>query len=300
MTRWAAIAVLAFLSCEAAQAGESVRIENASHPTRCAEEDNVYVKFFGTGITRLTIEARHPAYLARLREDNKDADLTDCAPGHDPGFSAEPKDVVLYDGPEYRLLGHSYASFWRPAAVPFRVGATTTAALHLVQLFRKREGEAIEVLVLYPPDGYWRAKPLPPKGHAETAYGSSFLVGPVEKERRPFVALTSIEFVPADTSFRLSFRSGEGSLRVVEASPEATRLEVTLPATADARLFAALRSMFVTPDKADTAEVRLPQASPISVLDFTSAQTSTVTFARSRPGHHNMSAPDMSFTDFGR
>jgi hypothetical protein len=55
MTRWAAIAMLAFLSCEAAQAGESVRIENASHPTRCAEEDNVYVKFFGAGIRRLTI-----------------------------------------------------------------------------------------------------------------------------------------------------------------------------------------------------------------------------------------------------
>lgn len=294
------LALLLALAAGEARAGESVRVENASHRTRCAEEDNVYVKLLGAGIRHLTIEARHPAYLARLTEDNKDADFSDCTPGHDPSFAAEPKDVVLYDGPEYRLMGHSFAGFWRKAEVPFRVGAATTPALHLVQLFRKLEGEAVEVLVVYPPDGYWRAKPLPPKGHAETAYGSSFLVGPIEEERRPFVVLTAIEFVPAEASFRLSFRDGAGSLRVAEASRERTRIEVTLPPGAANRPFAALRSMFVSTEKADTAEAVLPDASPIPVLGFTAAETRAVTFARSQPGHHNKSAPDITFGDFGR
>ncbi len=281
-------------------AAESVRVENASHRTRCAEEDNIYVKLLGDGIRHLTIEARHPAYLAGLIEDSKEADFTDCPPTHDPSFAAEPTDIVLYDGPDYRLLGHTFASFWRPASVPFRIGAATTPALHLVQLFRKLEGEAIEVLVVYPPDGYWRAKPLPPQGHGETAYGSSFLVGPIEEERRPFVALKAIEFVPEEASFRLFFKDGEGSLRVVEASRKATRVEVTLPHAAASRPFAALRSMFVSRGKADTAEVILPNAAPVPILDFTATDAPSITFARAKPGHHNKSAPDMSFVEFGR
>ena len=34
--------------------------------------------------------------------------------------------------------------------------------------------------MLYPQDGYWRARPLPPVNLKWSAYGSSFLVGPVE------------------------------------------------------------------------------------------------------------------------
>ena len=35
-------------------------------------------------------------------------------------------------------------------------------------------------MVFYPPDGYWRIRPLPFADMRWTAYGSSFLVGPVE------------------------------------------------------------------------------------------------------------------------
>src|SRR5579863_1355123 len=71
MIRGIVTLLLAGLAAEAASASEAVRVENASRPTRCAEEDNVYVKFLGSGITHFTIEARHPAYLAALGEDNK-------------------------------------------------------------------------------------------------------------------------------------------------------------------------------------------------------------------------------------
>jgi hypothetical protein len=44
-----------------AQAEAPVEIINASTPTRCAEEDNVYIKLQGERVRRFRIEARHPS-----------------------------------------------------------------------------------------------------------------------------------------------------------------------------------------------------------------------------------------------
>ena len=59
--------------------------------------------------------------------------------------------------------------------------------------------------MVYPADGYWRVKPLPPPSLTDTAYGSSFLFGPIEEGTRPFVAIRSIAFEPATMTFRLVF-----------------------------------------------------------------------------------------------
>ncbi len=304
MRRLAAFGILVAITAWAARAGEVVRVEKASAPTRCAEDDNVYIKFVGVGITGLTVEATHPAYLAELRDDTNAPDFADCEMGHDPSYLAEPRDLVLYDGPDYALVGHTFASFWRPGVVDFMVGGVTARALHEVQLFRKIAGQRIEILDVYPPDGYWKAKPLPPPGFAETQFGSSFLVGPIVEDRRPFVVLTAIEFVPSELAFRLAFKEGMGVLRVAEASPERTRLEVALPPAAGPAPFAAIRSMFVTPDKADTALMVLSRGSdnPIiqPVMEFTSGDAQAVRFERSVPAHHNTSAPDLSFGNFSR
>ena len=305
MRRLAVFGILVAITAWAARAGEVVRVENASRPARCAEEDNVYVKFVGAGITGLTVEARHPAYLAELRDDTKAADFADCEMGpDDPGYPAEPRDLVLYDGSDYELDGHTFESFWRPGIVDFKVGSVTTRALHMVQLFRKIAGQRIGILVVYPQDGYWRVKPLPPPGFAETQFGSSFLVGPIAEQSRPFVALTAIEFVPSELAFHLTFKEGMGVLRVAEASPERTRLEVALPPAAGAAPFAAIRSMFVTPDRADTALTVLSWGShnPIihPVMEFTSSDAQAVIFERTVPSHHNNSAPDLSFGNFSR
>jgi hypothetical protein len=284
------------------RADEAVILENATKATRCAEEDNVYVKFIGAGITHFTVEAHHPAYVASMGVDNKAPDFSDCDMSQNPSFTFEPKRVMLYEGMGYTLIGYTFSTFWRPDIVAFRVGDTVTKGLHLVQLFRSFEGRRIEILVVYPADGYWRLKPLPLPGQPETAYGSSFLVGPVKEQGRPIVEISMLEFFPETVSFAMSFESGEGRLQVTEASSERTRLEIAVPSTDKRSAFAALRSMFVSPVMADTAEIILtdrdgrPRTFPI--LDAVSTEARSAIFARSIPSRHNTSAPDLRIGDF--
>ena len=67
---------------------------------------------------------------------------------------------------------------------------------------------AEEVLVLYPQDGYWRPRPMTPPSMAHTAYGSSFLVGPVEVEGRPIVNIKEVAFDPKTRTFTPQIRAG--------------------------------------------------------------------------------------------
>ena len=284
-----------------ASAVSIAHIENATTPTRCAESDNVYVKFSGAEVRHFTIEATHPAYLQRIEKDESAPDFTNCNQTHDSSFKFEPLDIVLFQDDEYRLVGHRYPTFWRPETVGFRVGDTITSGLHLVQLLRKTGGRWIELLVLYPSDGYWRMKPLTPDGMTETLYGSSFLIGPIVEDGRPYVPLSSVQFDRPTLSFKLAFRTGEGMLKVVETSVAHTVVSVDLPA-AGTSPWAALRSMFVYPTKSDTAFVTVwPMGRPSSIdriLDFKQADALSVSFGRPFPSHHNTSAPDMLFGGF--
>lgn len=284
--------------------GEAVRVENATEASRCAEDDNVYVKFIGARITHFTVEARHPTYIAAVVKDSTAPDFTACDQSHDPSYSFTPLDLTLFEDADYKLIGRRFSRFWRPGGVGFRVFDQVWKDLHLVQLIRKLPDRNVEILVVYPLDGYWRMKPLPPAGVADTAYGSSFLVGPIQEQGRPYVALSSIEFVPSSLSFRLSFKTGEGVLRIAEASSDRTRVDVSLPPSTSPIVFAALRSMFVSRDLSDTAEATLDLgAGPsrhFSILDFPAMDVTAVTFGRSVPSRHNTSAPDLSFGDFAR
>lgn len=293
--------LVATLAMPVAGTAETVRVDNDSHPTRCAEEDNVYVKFEGRGIRRFSIEAIHPVYAASIASDNSAADFAGCTPWHDRLYRFAPKDVTLYEDADYALVGHTFANFWRPESVDVRVGSNVTPGLHLVQLIRKLGERRIEILVVYPSDGYWRAKPLPPAGVPDTAYGSSFLIGPVEEDGRPFVRIQRLAFDPARLEFRLELTSGEGRLRVVQATPIGTKLEVELPPSDGKSPFAALRSMFVSTDKADASEIVIgPRQPVVPILDFKSGEASEALFARSTPSRHNTSAPDLRFGDFER
>ena len=155
--------------------------------------------------------------------------------------------------------------------------------------------------MVYPADGYWRVKPLPPKTLSDTAYGSSFLFGPVEEDTRPYVAIRSISFEPATLTFRLSFRGGaSGVLTVAETTPASTKLAVSLdPPVAAGQPFAALRSMFVTPAQADVAVAAWPgekRAAPI--LEFNRVNAPSARFGRIKQSRHNLSAPDLVFDEF--
>src|SRR5579864_8728542 len=139
----ASLLLLAVLHALPAWAGDAVHVENGSRPTRCAEEDNVFFKFEGAGIRRFSIEARPPAYA--ISDDIAAPNFADCDQSHDPSYPFVPKDVLLWQDADWMLVGHTYASFWRPESVDFRVGHSVTRGLHLVQLIRKIGGRRVEV-----------------------------------------------------------------------------------------------------------------------------------------------------------
>jgi len=296
---------------------------NASRPTLCAEEDNVYVKLTGPDISAFRIRAEHPPYLADITTDLTAPDFTSCDMSNDPSFAFEPRTTILYQDESIRLVGHRFGSFWRPEVVNFKIGTRSEPGLHLVQLLRRgiapgvkangqrvsesggTGGNELEILVVYPADGYWRAKPLPPVFLDDTAYGSSFLIGPIAENGRPYVAIREIEFEPGTQTFRLHFRNGSrGTLTVIEATRSGIDLSVTLdsPLPAD-RPFAALRSMFVTTRQADVAVAVWPQTPPeqsaqAPIMDVKQIRAPAARFGRIEPSSHNLSAPDMVFDRF--
>jgi hypothetical protein len=283
----------------------AVEVVNASVPTLCAETDNIYLKFLSATARAFTIEAEHPAYAGTIVADRSAADFRNCDASSDPVYRTEPRRVTLYETNELQLVGHTYPSFWRPASVPVRVGARVENGLHLLQLYTHYKERSEEVLVFYPADGYWRARPLPPVNLSYSAYGSSFLIGPIETAPRPFVDIKDIVFDPATRTFRLAFaRGGEATLRLDMVDQEHISLDVQFDAPIGAaRPFAALRSMFVTETNADVGRVawRAPGAAAYRetpIMAFERADALEFWAGRRLPSRHNMSAPDMAFRGF--
>lgn len=317
--RWAGglAALLALGGCAARSGAPSAaEVVNASRPTACAEEDNVYVTLHGKGLRSLRIEARQPRYIGALTRDSSAPDFSGCnfdGSSHptDPRFTFTPKRVVLWEDAKWRLVGLTQASFWRAADVDVVVADKVEKQVHLLQLFLKDaaapEDGAHELLVVYPPDGYWRAKPMPAPPHDRNAYGTSFLVGPIEEAGRPVVQLRRVAFVPERLTFHLTYRDGtHGQLQVAEASPAKLALDYTHDRPfVETRPFAAIRSMFVATDNADAAEVRWqPLGQDTARTDalptFARGQALEVCFGRSVISRHNASAPDLWFGRFAR
>jgi hypothetical protein len=282
----------------------AVAVDNASTPTLCAETDNVYLKLMSEAVRRFTIEAVHPAYAGTIVADRTAPDFRHCDMSGDPVHYAEPRRVTLFETADLQLVGHTFPSFWREGTVPVRVGDHVESGLHLLQLYTKFRERTEEVLVLYPPDGYWRARPLPPEHLSYSAYGSSFLVGPVETTGRPFVDIRDIGFDPATRTFRLAFaRGGEATLRLDAVDREHIILDVTFNRAVQAQPFAALRSMFVTETEADVA--RAAWLAPggkawmdAPIMAFGHADVMELWAGRRLPSRHNTSAPDMIFRAF--
>ena len=157
--------------------------------------------------------------------------------------------------------------------------------------------------MLYPPDGYWRARPLPGAPALER-YGSSFLIGPEETVGRPLVHINDIAFDPATRTFHLNFaRGGAATLRLDALDQDRIALDVTLDAPISGRPFASLRSMFVTEVNADVAQVGWRSKGSQSwrqepVMTFRRADAVELWAGRTLPSRHNLSAPDMVFRDF--
>lgn len=299
------IACLMLGACASPPRVEPVAVQfvNASRATRCAEEDNVYVRIVGGSVSRFGLRAEHPPYIGQVREDSTAPDFTHCDMSGDPSYAFEPRTVVLHDQGDVKLVGHTFPTFWRPARVEVRVHDRSETGLHLLQLIRRGGFGELEQLVVYPSDGYWRLKPMPPDTLPNTAYGSSFLFGPIEEDGRPFVDLRLIEFDPASLRFRVTFADGRvGTLRVVETSRTASALDLRItPPLPDGRAFAALRSMFVSNANADVSLAqwtRDGQSQRRGVLDFEAFDAASARFGRQSPSLHNLTAPDFVFGPF--
>lgn len=310
MRRWRETAVASAMLLAAlgpARAADALAVEaiNASEPTLCAEKDNVYLKLQSNEVRRFTIEAAHPAYVGTIVTDRWAPDFTSCDMSSDPSFKFEKRRLTIYETEEWQLVGLTFPSFWRPNQVPVRVGNRTETGFHLLQVWTRYQERAEEVLVIYPADGYWRARPLPPQNLRWSAYGSSFLIGPVEVEGRPFVDIKDIAFDPATRTFTLNFaRGGSATLRLDKLDQERIVLDVSLsPSIAADRPFAALRSMFVSEGNSDVAWVGwrgkgAQSWSQAPVMSFTKASAAELWAGRLAPSKHNTSAPDMVFRNF--
>jgi hypothetical protein len=295
-------------SRELPRAGLAVRVTNRSQPILCAEKDNVSILFQSAEVRRFTIEAVHPNYINMLQRDNWEADWTSCDMSGDPSVPAQPRVAKFYDADGISLVGYTYPTFWRKNAVPFRVGDRVEPGLHMVQLWITTHGRPYELMVVYPPDGYWRAHPLAPPQLSWSAYGSSFIVGPIEEEAgRPVVKFKDLAFDPKTKTFTMHYEDGStGSLKVASADENRSVLEIEFDkAVGGRRAFAALRSMYVTESNADAARIALREPTgkrwrEENVMAFGKADASDVWIGRLIPSHHNTSAPDMVFHRFER
>jgi hypothetical protein len=303
------LAVLALATGPTRAEPISVDLHNKSYVTKCAEEDNVYYTLTSPKVARFTVTAETPAYVDTIVRDRRAPDFSGCSFGHSGGADGAshytPPTAVLWEDDEYVLKGVVYPDFWRPTVVPVTVGKLTQNFLHLVQLWRKTPAGPIEFLVFYPQDGYWRLKALPPLRMREVAYGSSFLFGPVEESTRPFVAYKTVAFDPEKLAFTIEFaKGGKAEVALKEIATGRASVEVAFAGVDTASLpFAALRSMYVAPGNADTAETVVratPGATATStvVVDWKDGKAADVAFRRSVPSTHNTSAPDVGFGDF--
>jgi hypothetical protein len=299
MKRLALTALLLSLSWSALAEPIAVSIANRSHPTLCAEDDNVQLDVSGAA-KRFTLEAKHPAAIGTIVVDSTAPDFTDCITKDEPPQpGSERLRVILHEDAHSILVGYRVTGFWRRAEVPLAVGTHVTHQLQLVQLFIKTPKGPYEYLVLYPLDGYWRARPLPPARLEQVAYGTSFLVGPVDQKERPFVALKTIRYEPNERRFLLDFeRGGSASVTVAEPTEQGTKIDVSLSHVVKGKPFLTFRSMYVTESNADSARVEWkPKAAKgwreAPIMMFKGAEATQMRLGRVVPSRHNTSAPDM-------
>jgi hypothetical protein len=210
MRRVSVIAALALLASAAFAADDvAVDVQNASEPTLCAEKDNVYLKLASSEVRQFKIESVHPNYIGTIVVDRSAFDLHNCPDlAAAPFITEKPRRITIFENAEWQLIGHTIPNFWRKTIVPVRVGDKVETGVQLLQLWTRTQDRAEEVLVLYPQDGYWRARPLPPVNLKWSAYGSSFLVGPIEMQERPIVDIKEVVFDPTTRTFRLQFTRG--------------------------------------------------------------------------------------------
>lgn len=284
-----------------------VKVENKSERVLCAEKDNVTLTFAAPKLRRFRIEAAHPAYINSVSADSFEPDWTACEFKSEALAPARPPQrTTIYEDIELWIVAHRYKSFWRNAGARVVIGDKVHEGIHLLQVWVIRPMGGEEVMVLYPQDGYWRMRPKAPSGRAPTAFGSSFLIGPIgEDQGRPVVDIAEVDFDPGARTFTLMFKDGNrAQVALGPLDEQRHRLDVTFAKPVAVGPFAALRSMYVTRFNNDVADIGIVERgetawSESPVMEFKGAEAATEIWAgRNTPSRHNTSSPDMILTDF--
>lgn len=286
--------------------GLAVDVKNESEAVLCAEKDNVALSFTNDKVKSFRIEAAHPVYLNAGMRDNWEADWTACDMSADPVYAAPipPRKTTIYEETELWVVGYTFGTFWRPATATVKIGDRVEKGLHLIQVWMLRNDGAEEVLVLYPQDGYWRPRPMAPKPLRNTAYGSSFLVGPIEVEGRPIVKIDEVVFDPKSRTFTLNFtKGGKGTLQIVSVDTNRLAIDVSLENAVSNAPFAMLRSMYVTEFNNDVARIAVRETGAKgwredNIMKFDKATATDIWMGRLSPSQHNTSSPDLVFNSF--
>jgi hypothetical protein len=303
----------------------SVSVINASVETKCAEEDNVYIKLQSPDVTKFTFDAVQPIYASKVRFNRRAPDFTNCTfgplvdakkvkeqvktPVAPPPF--KPASQALYEDADIIINGIRYPDFWRKTPVPLTVDGKLQENWHLLQVFTKRSklrGKPFEYLVLYPQDGYWRSRMMPVKGRGENVYGASFLIGPVDEIERPFVEIASINIDPKARRFDLVFaKGGKGKLEFGEPTPTNFSVNVELERSANTlnQPLAAVRSMYVSETNADSARLMVRATHNGDwkgglLPTVNQEQAVEVKIDRVVPSKHNTLSPDFVFKNFAK
>jgi len=286
--------------------GLSVDVANESEPVLCAEKDNVAISFANKNVRSFRIEAAHPVYLSAGMRDNFEADWTACDMSSDTSYAApgQPRKVTLYEETEMWVVGYAFPAFWRPSNATVRIGDRVEKGLHMLQVWVLRTDGAEEVLVLYPQDGYWRPRPMTPPSMRNTGYGSSFLVGPIDREVRPHVKFKDVVFDPKTRTFTLTFeKGGTATVRMVKVDTNRLALDVAFDKGVPEGPFAMLRSMYVTEFNNDVARIAVREKDAKgwreeNIMKFDKARATDVWMGRLSPSQHNTSSPDVVFNSF--
>jgi len=303
-----ALAFAASSPCATAQTPSpkplAVEVTNSSTPESCAEQDNVIINFASADVRRFRIEAVLPAYIGSVGAERREANWTDCDNNDADVPLPKERRITFYESPFMWVTGYEVSDYWLRRDVPVRIGERVEHNLTMLQLWVFVRGKAEQVLVLYPTSGYWRIHPLPPPNLAWTAYGSSFLVGPIERKQMPVVEFKEISFHPESRTFRLAFADGGTvAVKVGEVDDDHIVLDVGFDRAIVGKPFAALSSMYVTENNADVARIALQRPEEKSwleapIMDFKTARATKAWMGRVLPSRHNISAPDMVFSGF--
>jgi hypothetical protein len=287
--------------------GLAVDVENRSEQVLCAEKDNVTLALTSPQVRSFRIEAAHPAYSGALQRDSFDADWTACDLKGDPSFKSNVGVTTrrtLYEEPALWVVGWTFPTYWRPSTATVRIGDRVEKGLHMLQIWTIRPMGGEEVLILYPQDGYWRIRPKAPAGSAPTAFGSSFLVGPVEVEGRPIVKISDVAIDPKAQTLTVTFaRGGKAAIKIATLDQNKHALDITLDAPVTGLPFAMLRSMYVTEFNNDVARVAVrepgaPGWREDGVMAFKGGKATDLWAGRATISRHNASSPDMVFSTF--